>query len=77
MSDGTPPKATTVAETTRYLSAPEAAHYLRISLAWLRKATRKRDVPSFKIGARVVYDRVDLDAYVEERKRETAWAARS
>ena len=61
---------------SRYLAAPEAAYYLRVSLSWLRKATRRREVPSFRLGARVVYDRDDLDAYVQERKREAAWAAK-
>jgi excisionase family DNA binding protein len=76
MSDVIESKSGTVPAAARYLDAREAASYLRVSVSWIRKATRRGEVPSFRIGARVVYDRGDLDLYVEERKREAEWRAR-
>jgi excisionase family DNA binding protein len=55
------------------MNAVEAAAYLRVSVSWIRKATRRKEVPSFQIGTRVLYDRADLDAYIAERKQEAAW----
>ena len=69
--------AARVPEPSRYLAPQEAADYLRMSLSWLRKATRRREVPAIPIGARIVYDRVDLDGYVDQLKRAAAWAAKS
>lgn len=57
----------------RYLSAGEAGAYLRLSLSWIRKATRAGTIPCARIGTRVVYDRLDLDAWVAARKRAAAY----
>jgi excisionase family DNA binding protein len=57
----------------RYMSAPEAAHYIRLSLSFLRKATMNGEIPHAKVGVRVVYDRLDLDRFIEQRKVATAW----
>ena len=59
----------------RYLNAQEAADYLRISVSWVRKATRSGELPHAKIGCRVIYDRTDLDEYVRQKKIKASWAA--
>lgn len=68
-------ESTPVPELSRYLSPQEAADYLRMSLSWLRKATRAGKLPRITLGWRIVYDRVDLDAFVAERKQAAAWDA--
>lgn len=57
----------------RYLTAIEAAEYLRVSLSWLRRATRAREVPHAMLGRRRLYDRQDLDAYVTFKKSGGQW----
>ena len=44
-----------------------------MSLSWLRKKTAAGEIPHIKLGRRVVYDRKDLDEYMELRKVEAAW----
>jgi len=49
------------------LTVTEAAHYLRCSASHLNKLRVTGGGPMFvKIGARVVYRRIDLDRYVEK-----------
>jgi len=55
------------------MSAADAAAYLGTDVAWLRGATRRHSIATIRVGARVLYDRVDLDAYVERRKVQAAW----
>lgn len=55
-------------ELNRYLAAPEAADYMKVSLSWLRKKTASGEIPHAKLGHRVVYDRKDLDHYIQSRK---------
>ena len=52
----------------RYLAAPGAADYMKVSLSWLRKKTASGELPHAKLGHRVVYDRNDLDRYIQSRK---------
>ena len=51
------------------LTIGEAADYLRMSPSWVRKATADGRLPVVKLGARVVYRRVDLADYVERLAR--------
>jgi hypothetical protein len=61
--------------TVRCLSAEQAAAYLAIGATLLADL----DVPCVKLGRRRVYDKVDLDAWLDEHKRrgrarkETEW----
>jgi len=56
-----------------YLTAEEAASYLRLAPATLANWRSSGCGPSYlKLGARVVYRRRDLDAWAEARKRESA-----
>jgi excisionase family DNA binding protein len=64
------------ADAPRYLSPQEAAEYLRMSLSWVRKATRAGKLPHIPLGWRIVYDRVDLDRLMEDLKRAAAWEVR-
>lgn len=47
-----------------WLSAKEAASYLRCPLSRVRKLTVTRDLPHEKDGRRVLYRRDDLDAFI-------------
>lgn len=44
-----------------------------MSMSWLRKATCYGKIPHAKVGARVVYDRLDLDEYIAHCKVLAAW----
>lgn len=53
------------------LRSPEAAHYIGMSDAWLRKARMNRDPlapPYIQIGSSVRYLQKDLDAWLERRR---------
>jgi hypothetical protein len=62
----------------RCLSSEQAAAYLAIGVTLLADL----DVPCVKLGRRRVYDKVDLDAWLDEHKRrgrarkESQWPAR-
>lgn len=47
-----------------WLSAQEAALYLRCPLSRIRRLTMTRDLPHEKDGSRVLYHRDELDAYL-------------
>ena len=52
------------------LSSSEAAKYLRIACQTLSKARCLGTSPPYiKIGRRVLYDRADLDRYLDSRRR--------
>ena len=53
------------------LRAPAAAEYLGLSTSTLAKMRLRGDAPPYmKAGPRIVlYDRADLDAWLEPRKR--------
>ncbi len=61
----------------RYLAAPQAAEYMKVSLSWLRKKTATGELPHSKLGHRVVYDREDLDEYIQSRKIASFGGART
>ena len=63
-------------ENDRYLAPPSAADYTKMSLSWLRKRTAAGEIPHIKLGRRVVYDRLDLDDYMDRQKIATAWKGR-
>jgi predicted DNA-binding transcriptional regulator AlpA len=53
------------------LRSPEAAQYIGMSDAWLRKARMNRDPlapPYIQIGSAIRYLRADLDAWLESRR---------
>jgi predicted DNA-binding transcriptional regulator AlpA len=54
----------------RLLCTREAAEFLGVSVSFLNKLRLTEDGPPFvKLGARVAYDPVDLDAWLDRQKR--------
>ncbi len=53
----------------RLLSVKDAAVYLGVSPWTIRSLGWSREIPEVKIGRRVLYDREDLDRYIDRVKR--------
>jgi excisionase family DNA binding protein len=53
----------------RMLTVKEAATYLGATIWFVRELVWGRKVRSLKFGKRIVFDRADLDAFVEQQKR--------
>ncbi len=47
-----------------------AATYLGVSQRWIRRAVFERRLAHSKLGAKIVFDTRDLDAYLEANRRE-------
>lgn len=62
-SDGNP----TIAA-KRYLSVNEAAKFMGIGAWTLRDLARRGEIRRIKIGRRVLFDRLDLLAFMESKK---------
>lgn len=55
----------------RFISLDQASVYLgvpRDTLYWWRKERRKDRPPDYKIGRRIMYDREELDEWLQSRK---------
>jgi len=52
----------------RMLTVKEAAAYLGSTIWFVRELVWGRKVRSLKFGKRIVFDRADLDAFVEQQK---------
>jgi excisionase family DNA binding protein len=52
----------------RYFRIAEAADYLGGTVWFMYTLTWKKAIPFTKIGKRIVFDRVDLDAYMQNMK---------
>lgn len=52
----------------RLLRIREAAQYLSTTIWQLRTLTWSKQLPALKLGNRYVYDRTDLDAFIERQK---------
>lgn len=52
----------------RLLNNDQAADILNISPHSLRGKVSRREIPFIKVGRRTLFDRADLEAYVEARK---------
>lgn len=55
--------------TSRLLTIPEAAHYLRASTNFVRTLLWKHDLKFVKCGKKFCIDRADLDRWIEKSKR--------
>ena len=55
-------------ETPRLLTLKAAAAYLSCSLWAMREFQWGQTIPHIRIGRRVLFDRRDLDSFVESRK---------
>lgn len=58
----------------RYFGGYDAATYLGISYAALRKLVERAEIPVSYRGRRYVFDRFDLDAHMRQHRIE-AWAS--
>jgi excisionase family DNA binding protein len=52
----------------RLLVIKDAAKYLAVHVWFLRSAVWAHRIPSLKLGNRLLFDRRDLDAFVEQQK---------
>jgi excisionase family DNA binding protein len=52
----------------RLLSVKGAATYLSATVWFMRTLVWEKKIPSVKFGNRILFDRADLDAYVERAK---------
>lgn len=52
----------------RLIGIRDAAKYLGCTIWAARSLAWGRSVPSLKIGNRVLFDKADLDAYIESQK---------
>ena len=57
-----------VPDLPRYLTAAEAAEYLRISTRHLRRETASGNIPVSRLGRKLLYDRAELDDYVRRSR---------
>lgn len=53
------------------LSPKEAAEYLGRSLPWFRRNWRALGIPAYPLGPRYIYDRKELDTWLERQRRAT------
>jgi excisionase family DNA binding protein len=60
--------ATTGDISPRLLSIKSAAAYLSCTIWAVRTLAWNRDVPSLKIGNKILFDKKDLDAFVDRSK---------
>lgn len=63
------PKPSLPTSERRLLSYGHAAEYLGISLRGMKELAANGEVGKVQIGHRVLFDRGDLDAYIERAKR--------
>jgi excisionase family DNA binding protein len=55
-------------ETSRLLTVKETCNYLRISPPTLYRMIERRELVPVKIGKRTLFDRKDLDKYIDAAK---------
>ncbi len=52
----------------RYFRVQDAAEYISATVWFIYTLTWKKAIPFTKIGKRLVFDRVDLDTYMQNAK---------
>jgi excisionase family DNA binding protein len=55
-----------------FLTADEAADFLRVSRSWIFKLTSARAIPHIHMGRRVLFDREELYEWAKQRRVPTA-----
>jgi excisionase family DNA binding protein len=53
---------------SRIMTAPELAEYLRIHLTTLYRMVRKRQIPAFKIGTEIRFDKAAIEKWMSDRQ---------
>jgi excisionase family DNA binding protein len=61
---------TTALPPRRLLTVREAAPFLRCSEKTLRRYVERREIPSYKIGGKRLFDPADLAAYIAAGREE-------
>ncbi len=61
-------KSETTVHEPRLLTIPMAAAYLSSSVWAIRQLVWARKIPHLVIGRRILFDKADLDRYVESQK---------
>ncbi|NRR04565.1 helix-turn-helix domain-containing protein [Brevibacillus sp. RS1.1] len=51
------------------LTVKEAAVYIRISEYTLREAVRKKQIPHYRIGSRILFRKAALDEWIEQQEK--------
>ncbi|MEO0248648.1 MAG: helix-turn-helix domain-containing protein [candidate division WOR-3 bacterium] len=59
-------------ETSRLLTVKETCKYLRISAPTLYRMLERNELITVKIGKRTLFDKKDLDAYIDSSKGPTS-----
>jgi len=59
-------------EPPRLLRVEEAAVYLSTTPWFIRSLTWSKSIPFIKLGKRILFDRGDLDRFVEDQKKKAA-----
>ena len=54
----------------RYLDVPSLAEYIYSTVGTVRVKVSKRQIPHIKCGARVLFDRERIDAWLSEQRVE-------
>jgi excisionase family DNA binding protein len=62
-------KQITSAVTPRMLTVQDAAKYLGCTIWFVRSLVWDQKVRSLTFGKRIVFDRADLDAFIEQQKQ--------
>jgi excisionase family DNA binding protein len=53
---------------TEFLTLKEAAKFLRVSVATLNRFMREEKLPSYRIGGRRLFDKIELIEYVKSHR---------
>ncbi len=53
---------------SRKLKIAEAAELLRVSTSTLYHMVSAKEIPHYKVGARVLFDEAELEAWIQARK---------
>jgi excisionase family DNA binding protein len=64
----TPPSSTPPSNDARMLPLRAAATYLGATVWFMRTLVWRREIPHLVFGKRIVFDRADLDRYVDSQK---------
>ena len=52
----------------RLLGVKAAAQYLGVTIWFMRSVYWSRSIPSLKLGKRILFDKVDLDRFIDSQK---------
>lgn len=53
---------------TQFLTIKEASEFLKISVATMNRFMRDEKIPSYKVGGRRLFDKVELIEWVKQHK---------